>query len=908
MRSPKIAGLSACLFLSVLSTLQLNAQLPQIGIQFQGRDQFGTAVSGNQPAVPGLSQPDVAGAVAQPNWFPIDNQYGPTTANIGDAPSLWDSNLAPVTVTFSFVGNDSWDDDVNPAKILTKDALLMCGTIKSNGGNGKHEDFRFDSVPEGQYDIYVYLTMNGDGVWADVADSDNVNTYYVKEWHQFFDTNSFVQATNTDPNGVRDTGNYVVLKDVGTYGRGSLGAYVTRRGTAGDGTGVPAIQLVPRGPAKANATPLSFVVQPISRRGANGFSNVTFLTTIRGPISHLQWLKNGAPIPGETNITFTPEIDSTYQNAQIAVTATNNINSITSSNAILTVGTMLGTNNNSTMDGGILTITLQPTNVTGIAGRSSASFSVAGTSVGYIGDASPGVNPTNFFLPPSDEPADVPFARPPVTYQWQSAPKGSGAFADIPGATGATYAAPVPILTDDGTQFRGVVTVGGTSSNSAVAVMSVLPNTIPPVVRSVAAIQGSTQVGLSFDEALDPVSAVTLSNYKVNGAAVVAAYLRTNVANELTREQNLVSLIAAAPVSGSLTVTVSGLKDVAGNTIVQTNAVGKILVLTSTDIGSPASAPGGPDPKVVGVVTNWGDGNFDVLCGGNDYYNNADGINFLWEPKTNSFDVKVQVVSVQGINPWSAGAIMVREGPVTTNGGGWELARHYFCKVDYAGPTGTTLDGQAPTAGANTYEYNTRLAPGDPSLRETSNAGAGGSRGWGGSGPGNPAPVPFPNAWIRIARVKSVSNNVTNDHMMGYSSSDGTNWSLRQDVDLMDANHAGFGTISNGPAAGPLPDVLYVGLASTAHDNGTNATTVEPYQCWVVYRNFGDMPAAAPGPPTLAVSHNADGTISLTYTGNLYSSATVNGSYTKVPAASSPFKVTPGTSGVTAATFYRAGP
>jgi hypothetical protein len=335
--------------------------------------------------------------------------------------------------------------------------------------------------------------------------------------------------------------------------------------------------------------------------------------------------------------------------------------------------------------------------------------------------------------------------------------------------------------------------------------------------------------------------------------------------------------------------------------------------MTSTDIGSPSGAPGGPDPQIVTVVTNWGDGNFDVLCGGNDYYNNADGINFVWEPKTNSFDVRVRVVSVANVDNWSAGAIMVREGPATALGAGWELARHYFCKVDYGGPT-TTLD--ASGTGANTYEYNARLAPGDPSLRETSNTGQGGSLGWGGTGPGNPSPVPFPNAWIRIARVKSVSNNVTNDHMLGYSSSDGTNWSLRQDVNLLDGGHAGFATISNGPAAGPLPDVMYVGLASTAHNNGLNAAggfdppndvANTPWQCWVVYRDFGDTPAAAPAQPTLAVVHNGDGTLTFTYTGNLYSSGAVNGTYTIVTGATNPFSVNPATAGAPI-TFYKAGP
>src|SRR4029434_119882 len=113
---------------------------------------------------------------------------------------------------------------------------------------------------------------------------------------------------------------------------------------------------------------------------------------------------------------------------------------------------------------------------------------------------------------------------------------------------------------------------------------------------------------------------------------------------------------------------------------------GKMVKLTSADIGSPVGQPGGPDPTIPSTVTTWGPGAFDVLCSGNDYYNNADGFNFLWEAKTNSFDVKVRVVSISPINNWSAGAIEVREGPTTLNGKGWELSRHYFCKVDYGGP------------------------------------------------------------------------------------------------------------------------------------------------------------------------------------------------------------------------------
>src|SRR6185436_5223443 len=129
---------------------------------------------------------------------------------------------------------------------------------------------------------------------------------------------------------------------------------------------------------------------------------------------------------------------------------------------------------------------------------------------------------------------------------------------------------------------------------------------------------------------------------------------------------------------------------------------------------------------------------------------------------------------------------------------------------------------------------------------------------WGGEGPGNPSPVPFPNAWIRIARVKDAAS----DHLMGYSSEDGVTWDLRQDVDLNDDTHAGFLNLEGNPA-GPMPDTLYVGLGSTSHtgvgnNNATNEGAVgelpyskigDPYSCYVIYRNYGNTAGEPIEPP-----------------------------------------------------------
>jgi len=436
----------------------------------------------------------------------------------------------------------------------------------------------------------------------------------------------------------------------------------------------------------------------------------------------------------------------------------------------------------------------------------------------------------------------------------------------------------------------------------------VVNDTNPPVVVGSGALVGATNVGVTFNKAIDPTTGGNAANYLINGVAATAARVLTNN----PPGEYLVQLALGAPITSGFSLVVSGVKDTFGNAMKNSTNSGTVIGLNYSDIGSAASdasgpVPGGPDPQpevLPATINVVGPGAIDALVNGNDYWNNADGFNFLWTPKTNSFDVKVRVASVQNIDNWSAGAIEVREGPVTTNGGGWELARHYFCKVDYGGPL-PCLDGTG--SGANSYEFNCRRAPGDPTVRETGNGGAGTSQGWGGTGPGNPSPVPFPNAWIRIARVRSADG--TSDHLQGYSGNDGVNWDLREDVDLNDDSHSGW-LDNNGNPAGAWPSVCYVGLGSTSHtgignNNAMNAATGLPYQCWVVYRDFGDVTATTPG-PTVSVTHNADGTLTLTYTGNLYSSGVVVGPYAIVTGATSPYTVNPKTAGP--ATYYRSGP
>jgi len=1059
MKRIKKLGLLASLTLLAASQVVAGTS---IGVQFLGRD--GSPDETGNPGVPIVSGP--AGVIPIGIWNPIDDAHAYIPAEKGESQPLIDSSQATTTVTLLFDCNDSWYNDVTPTNLTKPNAQLMNGIIKASSGGGVPAVLTFTNVPEGQYDLYVYANMNGDGTKAKFWDKDGLTTYYVTLQHQFLDNSTFVQGTNTDPNSpsVTNICNYVKFSNVGTFGSGSIGV----RGqwiSGNDGIGISALQLVNIGPPIVNTNPVAFLTQPVNRRGAAGTSNVTFSVTTRGPGVTYQWYKNTVLIPGATSASYAPVIGSGDNGAVFYVVAQNNVNSVQSSNAVLTVGQNVllagidetlwfGATRATVEDGSydtnppdihniLFTFSTPANQGDNFGERVSAIFVpkvttnytffvttdddsdlflstdatpankrmiaqevdwsgpltwlsngggtggnqlpqkrsdqwnngatvpfangiplVAGTpyyievahheggggdnvdvTFKYVGEPDPtdgtpsritpttlgpyvqglnggyvvitnqpqggtvaqGQNSTLTVAAYSGFTGDNSGAAPKIFYQWQTAPKGSSSFSDIASANGNSYTTPNLALANDGVQYRVNLLAQDASSNSAIAVLNVISDTNPPALVGSGALIGSTQVGATFSKQLDPVTAGNPANYKINGVAATSATVLTN--NPPGNSQALVQLTVAAPVTASYTLVVTGIKDLFGNTLTTATVSGTVINLTSTDIGSPDGQPGGADPLLPTLVNVEGPGAIDVLCNGNDIYNNADGLSFLWVPKTNSFDVKVRVASVQNVNNWSAGAVMVREGPATPTGGGWELARHYFTKVDYGGPA-AALDGSG--SGANTYEYNGRMAPGDPTVRETGNGAPGGNVGnWNnGASTGTAlSPVPFPNAWIRIARVRS--SDGTSDHLLGYSSTDGQTWSQHQDVDLNDANHAGFQTLG-ATNAGPWPSVCYVGLGSTSHtgignNNATNAATGMPYQCWVTYRDWNDGTQVIGAGPSVSVKDNGDGTISLTYTGNLYSSDTATGTFTLVSGASNPYKVTPKATGK-ATSFYRAGP
>jgi hypothetical protein len=802
--------------------------------------------------------------VPQQSWNTIDNQYNidgnllsPTFvgANVGTTASLLDTNFAPTGVTLSFSASDSWDDNVKSTDITTPNSFLMQGTIKQANGNHVPMTLTFNNVPSGQYDVYVYCELDGAGMIASIWDLYNITTNYIKEQQLFYDTNVFIQSTATSVAQASNVANYVKFT-MSTDVRGQIGV-LGQYAQSTLGMGITAIQLVPKGPAVANTTPLSMLLGPASRRGALGYSNVTFTSIIRGPVSYLQWLKNGAAIPGETNTTYTPApILSTDNGALISVTASNNLNSITSTNAVLTVGQYVTNNGVGVLDGGVINITKQPQSVTAIAKRGYGPvFTVAATAAGFAGDTSG--------------------AQPPVNYQWMSAPKGSSTFTNIPNATKASYRAPLPKPEDDGEQFRANVTYA--TVNSSIAVLTVLPNTNPPVATpgAITRNDGVVEVAVSFDEQVDPATVIP-GNFVLNAGTVTGFKLATN--SYVTYEAAVLRTTGLTP-GTNYTVTAKGVTDLSGNVLKSTNLTFTVPAeLKWAESGTPI-APG----QVIPV----GKDGFDILNGGRGEWATYDEVTMAYVKRTNDFDVKVQVVYVEPASEWTRCGLQARNSldvgepstdhTNTTTGTASAYAQTHVNGSQDLKDTGLWPDPTQIANGAsnNSHEQNARPGKGT----------ATGSWGAIAADPNVPLAPSFPDVWLRLARQGS--------NLHGYRSVDGVNW-----VDQ------GTFLLTNA-----LPD-MYVGMSLSVET--ANIWAGAAFDVWNApfdptfdrlfigqFRNFGDVVVATQ--PTVSISKSG-ATITISYSGTLQSSTNVNGGYLDVAGATSPYTVP---AGGPAAKFYR---
>lgn len=115
-----------------------------------------------------------------------------------------------------------------------------------------------------------------------------------------------------------------------------------------------------------------------------------------------------------------------------------------------------------------------------------------------------------------------------VYYQWQSAPKGSSTWTDIPGATAATYTTPFLVAGDDGKQFRVIATVPPVSATSSVATLTVSVDIVPPTVVKASTDMTWTHVVVTFSEPVTD-TALLASRYQMDQGITVSSVARLDL-------------------------------------------------------------------------------------------------------------------------------------------------------------------------------------------------------------------------------------------------------------------------------------------------------------------------------------------------------------------------------------------
>jgi hypothetical protein len=427
-----------------------------------------------------------------------------------------------------------------------------------------------------------------------------------------------------------------------------------------------------------------------------------------------------------------------------------------------------------------------------------------------------------------------------VSYQWQSAPKGSSNFTPIAGATGPTYKTPTLALSDDGIQYRVVASVPAASSTSSVAVVSVGKDTNPPIV-TVGAVPSSTagtaDVGVGFSKPVDDSTASVAANYTVTGGTLskFTYYPRSQSA-----------LLKITGVTSGASVTVKNVADSLGNKITSTTV--PFTVSTSQAWG----VVGADELNLGNWVVPVSATGFDVYSDSIGEWNNYDEATFVYEKITGDFDKKVRVEYQDQSSQWARAGLVVRDvsnfgvdrnAQVGSNSTTppFDGKAGKYQKV-HVNPVGPTLTGPG-TAGNAAWEGNRRLAEGancTSALWE------------------NGATPQYPNAWCRLQRVGPLFTI--------YRSDDGVNW-LVLGRTIFDET---------------MPDTVLVG-PEYAPENG-NITNASDQSVFVAkFRDYGDVVSAVQ--PTLTYQRTANGLV-LTFTGTLQSSDKVTGPWTDVPGAS----------------------
>ena len=412
-----------------------------------------------------------------------------------------------------------------------------------------------------------------------------------------------------------------------------------------------------------------------------------------------------------------------------------------------------------------------------------------------------------------------------IAYQW----KKNGQ--DIDGAAAAAYTTPILALTDSGAKYSVLVSIPGASVTSREALLTVQTDATPPKIVGAGAVASRTgttfDVGVTFDEALDPVSAGNAANYTLSAGTVSGAKFYAG-------SRGVVLTASGLTAGSTYTVTVANVKDVPGNAMTATAKEFKVSGMKWGVVGANELALGN------GTLATAENG-FDVYSDGIGEWGTYDEATFVYEEVTGDFDKVVRVEYQDSSSQWARAGLIARD---VTNFGvdratqeGGEAGRYQKVHVN---PKTTAMG----TAGNNSWEGNRRLATG----AATTTAG----------GSGTPL---YPNAWCRLKRVGDLFTIFRSDNAVSWT-------------------QLGTTTFDE-----PMPAKLFVG-PEFSPENGNIGDTTGLRGIWLAkFRDYGNYNPVVT--PTIGMS----GAGVITYVGVLQSSDTVKGTYAPVAGATSPYTV-----------------
>lgn len=400
-------------------------------------------------------------------------------------------------------------------------------------------------------------------------------------------------------------------------------------------------------------------------------------------------------------------------------------------------------------------------------------------------------------------------------YQW----KKNGVA--IPGATSSSYTIPVQALSDTGAKYTvDVLAAGAGAVSSAQATITVVADTTPPVLVSAGSLKnftGANEIGLLFDENLNGSTTTALSNYTIDGGATItgARYV-TNSSGLNSFQQGVILTVSNLTPGNTYHVTAKGVADVKNNAIA--TAQSATFVASNFNWISIGDTVNGVKNEAIAVGTN----GFNVVNGGNAFWNTTDDITMVYESISGDFDKKAQVEWSDPSSNWARAGISAREdlnnGQATTDASGANPASRYQMVI--SDPM-TKFDG---TAANDAYETNRRRNTGGA----TDSASGGGT-------------VTYPNSWVRLKRVGQIIS-------MFYSS-DGNTWRSLGGTDF------GDDTVSDTP----LPASLFVGPTvgvENGNITGQGGTTNQQGAFAARFRNYGDVSQKARGTQAYSIGLN----------------------------------------------------